>query len=62
MAGMSIPWQVFPIALLAISVSVLVWNSTKMKRRLGDDPTKEDFHRAYPRGKIFVLRRSKRDD
>jgi hypothetical protein len=62
MAGMSIPWQVFPIALLGISIAVFVWNSSKMHRRLGDNPTKEEIQRAYPRGKFFTLRRSKTED
>lgn len=43
MASLSIPWQVFPLAFLILAIGVLVWNSKKMRLRLGDKPTREIF-------------------
>lgn len=62
MASMSIPWQVFPAALLILAIGVLVWNSKNMRLRLGDKTTREDIHRAYPRAKTFTFRRGKPEE
>ena len=56
---MSIPWQVFPIALVFIAIAVVAWNRMKMRRRLGDNAAPEDIQNEYPNAKTFTIKRGK---
>jgi hypothetical protein len=62
MAGMSIPWQAFPIALVGIAIAVVVRNSMKMRRRLGDNATPEDIQNVYPNAKTFTIKHGKPEE
>jgi hypothetical protein len=65
MAGMDIlravPWQVYPLLLVGLTVIIVIRNSIKYRREFGGSSTIEDIKTRYPRAKVFPLRPKKKD-
>jgi hypothetical protein len=55
---MSLPHLVMA-AFLAIGALFIAWNSYRLRRDLGNSPTRDEIRKRHPRAVIFTLKRPK---
>ncbi len=51
----AIPWQVYPLLMIAFVILIFIRNTKKYRREFGDSPTIEDIRARYPRAKVIRL-------